>query len=364
MAREPRIMLLLTEACNLNCVYCYEHNKKPLEMSFQTAKSILDSELNNASPEKAVVIELFGGEAFINFSLMVQIDEYLAASYSNLEIRYETTTNGTFVHGDIQKWLYERRKRFSISLSLDGTPSMHDKNRVFFNGIGTYNAIDVDFFINTWPGCTAKMTLSEETLPDLARGVEYIENLGFKCDATLSIGRKWIYEEATFILIRELSKLVDYYISRPSHKLCTMLDFDLRQVFTPFDEDYRFCGAGVDMQCFDTCGNAYPCQGFAPISIGEKAITYHNFDETQFKFTDANVCKHCQWVRLCPNCYAANLQSTNDIQQVDTGLCGFYKLCILASSKIQCVRLHAKLKHTHDDLLILKAISHIQANIR
>ena len=118
------------------------------------------------------------------------------------------------------------------------------------------------------------------------------------------------------------------------------------------------------MLCFDTHGNAYPCQGFAPISIGEEAAEYHNFDETKFKFTDANACKHCRWVRLCPNCYAANLQSTHDIQQIDPNLCKFYKLCILASAKIQCMRILAKSEHTHDDQLVLKAVSHIQADIR
>ena len=197
-------------------------------MSFETAKYILDREINASYYGEKIVIELFGGEAFMNFTLMKQIDRYIVSKYSNIDIQYETTTNGTFVHGDIQKWLYERKKRFSIALSLDGTAAMHDQNRVFIGGGGTYTAIDVAFFVNTWPGCPAKMTLSEKTLPDLARGVEYIETLGFKCDATLSIGVDWNYEKTTPILTRELGKLVDYYIAHPDRKLCTMLDLDLR----------------------------------------------------------------------------------------------------------------------------------------
>ena len=138
---------------------------------------------------------------------------------------------------------------------------------------------------------------------------------------------------------------------------------DFRLVFAPFDEDYRFCGAGLEMVCCDADGNAYPCQGFAPVSIGEKSEAYRDFDQTKFRFTDDNPCKRCSWVRLCPNCYAANLQSTGDIQQVDPNLCQFFKYCILASAKIQCNRILNKAEMTHDDQLVLKAVSMIQKGI-
>ena len=60
-------MLLITENCNLNCVYCYEHKKNNSNMSFQTAKDILDKHLSQAELKIPIVIELFGGEAFCPF---------------------------------------------------------------------------------------------------------------------------------------------------------------------------------------------------------------------------------------------------------------------------------------------------------
>lgn len=122
------------------------------------------------------------------------------------------------------------------------------------------------------------MTVSKLTLPNLASGVEYIEKLGFKCDATLAIGTSW--PDSTIpVFMREVGKLTDYYIMNSNIELCTMLNFDFRQIFTPIDDNYRFCGAGIDLVCFDTYGNSYPCQGFAPISIGETSRNYLNFDE-------------------------------------------------------------------------------------
>lgn len=360
MLKVGRVMLLVTEDCNLRCLYCYEHHKNGKKMTFETAKAILDSSLKDAPKNVPIVIEVFGGEAFANFPLIKEIDEYIAENYGDLDIRYETTTNGTLVHGEIKEWLYARREKFFMALSLDGTEEMHDANRRFAQGNGSFHSIDIDFFAKTWNNCPAKMTVSEKNLPYLAEGVKYLDSLGFKCDATLSIGVDWDQEKNLPVLVEELNKLVEYYTENPDVQLCTMLNPDLRLVFTPIDDDYRFCGAGVDMVCFDAEGTEYPCQGFAPVSISDKADEYRNFDERNFRFSESNICKKCPWVRLCPNCYAANLQSTGDIQKVDPNLCQFYKLCILASAKIQCLRVLQKKELSRDDQLILKAVSYIQ----
>lgn len=363
MLEHKHIMLLVTEKCNLKCIYCYEHQKSARVMSFEVAKSVLDTTLSAYSPQTHVVIEIFGGEPFANFELIKQIDNYLCDTYGHLTISYETTTNGTLVHGEIQEWLRINKDKFFIALSLDGFREMHNLNRVFADGTGSYDSIDIDFFSKTWFGCPAKLTISHKTLPYMAEGIEYIHRMGFKCDATLSIGLDWNAEESLPILASELNKLVNYYVENPEIPLCTMLNMDFRLVFTPFDKDYRFCGAGLEMTCYDAKGNAYPCQGFAPISIGEISENYKDFDQTKFRLTDNNPCKKCQWLRLCPNCYAANLQSTGNIQQVDQNLCQFFKNCILASARIQFLRIMKKNQLNHDDQLILKAISKVQKGI-
>ena len=48
---------------------------------------------------------------------------------------------------------------------------------------------------------------------------------------------------------------------------------------------------------------------------------------------------------------------------VDINLCMAYRLCILASAKIQFARIILKSKLTNDDRLVLKAISVIQDEI-
>ena len=42
LANHKKIMLIITESCNLRCKYCYEKNKNGKGMSFETAKRIID----------------------------------------------------------------------------------------------------------------------------------------------------------------------------------------------------------------------------------------------------------------------------------------------------------------------------------
>lgn len=357
---NKKIMILVSEECNLNCVYCYEHFKNHKKMNFKMAKKIIDDFYDNTVSGDTVLIEVFGGEAFTNFELIKQIDDYVMKKYSDRINLFETTTNGTLIHGEIQEWLEERKDRYDISLSLDGTEKMHDANRPMLSGKGSFEKIDIDFFLRTWDEAQAKLTISNYTLPRLAEGIKYIHELGFVCDATMSTGMDWNYDDYKDIMVRELGKLIDYYTNNPELKLCTMLNYDLRLVFSKLNHGHRFCGACELTTCYDSKGNQYPCQGFAPVSLGKDAAKFINYDEKKMDLSLDNPCVKCKFFFLCANCYSANYCVTGCTHHVDVNLCKAYRLCILASSKIQFNRLKLKEQYTNDDRLTLKAIEIIQ----
>lgn len=138
---QKHVMIILTEYCNLNCSYCFEHFKSMRHISYECAKEILDKELAD-DRYNSYIIEFFGGEPFIEFKLMQQLYEYIESK--GKKVTYFVTTNGTLVHGEIQNWLYERRNKFVCSLSLDGDRNMHNINRD-----GSFDSIDLDFFART-----------------------------------------------------------------------------------------------------------------------------------------------------------------------------------------------------------------------
>ncbi|MFA1014734.1 MULTISPECIES: radical SAM protein [Erysipelotrichaceae] len=361
---QKKIMLLLTEECNLNCLYCYEHFKNKKKMSWETAKEIIDSFYGEIPPGETALIEVFGGEPFANFALLKKIDSYIEDVYGDRNTYFETTTNGTLVHGPVQEWLQERKEKYIVSLSLDGTEAMHNLNRPLLSGDGSYRHIDKDFFLRTWPGkCQAKLTLSKATLPHLAEGVIHLHKLGFVADATLPTGIEWNFEEVGEILNGELEKLVKFYTDNPSLDLCTLLNFDLRLWFAHLKNKHRFCAAGELTKCFDTEGNIFPCQGFAPVSLGDESSKFQNYDCSKLDLTSNNPCVGCRFFFLCPNCYTANLATSGCTHLVNLGLCLSYRECILASAKIQFNRLKLKKVFSENDRLVLKAIEEIAGTI-
>lgn len=364
MTRERKnIMLILTDNCNLRCTYCYEGGNCKNTMSFEVAKKIIDDNFSALRQGDKSRIEFFGGEALICFPIIKEVYEYVEDTYPFLSTQYAFTTNGTLMHGKIKDWFWEHRERFVCTLSLDGTPEMHDLNRKTQNGQGSFEKIDIEFFRKAWPGCQAKMTISKDTLPNLAAGVQYIESLGFYCKATYASGIEWDMEQNLTILERELTALVKYYSENEIH-LCSLLDLDLRAIFCRPDIPFRYCGAGLDRKCFDMSGRCYPCQGLASVAVGEeKAKLFENETFTDFCLSKDNPCYECKWLRICRTCFAANYLETGSIEHNCLTMCTLNRMAILASSAIQFQRIMKKAEKTPEELMTLKAVGVIQREV-
>lgn len=363
------IMLMITEKCNLRCTYCYEDHKRTGSMDLETALSILNAELPvaDAANEK-LRIEFFGGEILLNFVLLQQVYEYIETTYPHLDVIYAFTTNGTLFGEKEKRWFSERKEKFVCTLSLDGTPKMHDRTRKTVQQTGSWALIDIPFFLENWPGCIAKMTVDLENLPYLSEGVQYLEKRGFRCKATFASGICWQKKEFYDILTKELEKLADYYIEHKGQSLCNMLDINPADIFYEIDEDYRFCGAGCMKHCYDLSGKWYPCQGLSPLAVGEAGEIFEKESFSDFRFSNDNPdsCGRCKWLLLCPTCYAANFKETGNIECNGKDMCYINKLCMLTSSYIHYMRLEDKLESgelTEEEEQILAGVAVIQEEI-
>lgn len=363
------IMLMITEKCNLRCVYCYEDHCRTGSMDFDTAVTILEQELPKAiARQEKIRIEFFGGEILLNFELLKQVYEYIETIYPELDVQYAFTTNGTLFGKEEKKWFSERKEKFVCTLSLDGTPEMHDRTRKTAGQTGSWELIDIPFFLETWPGCTAKMTVNLENLPYLSEGVQYLEKRGFRCKATFASGIDWQLETFRDMLVKELEKLAEYYIENKNQPLCNMLDMNPADVLYEMDEDYRFCGAGCWKHCYDLSGKWYPCQGLSPLAVGDagKIFEEESFENFHFSKENSKSCGNCKWLMLCPTCYAANYKETGNIECNSEDVCKINKLCMLTSSYIHYMRLEDKLESgnlTEEEERILAGVSMIQEKI-
>lgn len=359
-----KIVLILTQSCNLNCTYCYENHKSGRSMTFDMVKEILDNEILHIGKDNLLTVEFFGGEPFIKFEIIKNTVDYVKRKYETLHIKFATTTNGTLLTPYIKGWLADNADIFECSLSLDGTPNMHNTNRPYFDGKGSYDDIDTAFFIKTYHKPRAKMTVSKDTLPNLFDGVKYLHTLGFQPVVDLASAPDYWEQIDINIFEKQLKLLVAFYSENSHLDICRMLDYDLRRVFIEKGAPFKYCGAGRNMITFDVDGQWYPCMALAPVSQGYDAKLFKEENFKQFDLSYDNICKQCPFLRLCRNCYAANYNQTGNIEKQTHTQCYINRLTILASSVIQYNRVSKKVSNknhiSHEEDLILKAIFRIQ----
>lgn len=359
-----KIVLIITQACNLACVYCYEQYKSNQQMDFQLAQRIIDGEIEKFGDTHLLTIEFFGGEPFLKFDLIKSVFNYVQERYHTYNIRFCATTNGTLLSSEVTSWLAKHKDVFECTLSLDGTEEMHNVNRPYRDGQGSYSDINIDFFVQTYTDPRAKMTVSKMTLPNLFDGVKHIEHLGFWPVVDLAaVENYWTLDEMR-IFEQQLDLLVNHYSDNLNLPICRMLDYDLRRVFIDKKEAFQYCGAGRNMITYDIDGNWYPCMALAPVSQGQNADQFVCEDFKTFEFREGNICKNCDLLRLCRNCYAANYNQTGDVQKQTQVQCMFNRMTIFASAKIQYNRIIKNVKTASvldsDNELVLKAIWRIQ----
>lgn len=241
---------------------------------------------------------------------------------------------------------------------------MHNINRS-----NSYDDIDLDFFLKMYPNQDVKMTISKETLPNLAEGVIDMHKRGFLVSCNLAYGIDWSDSQNTEILNGELHKLIDFYLEHPDIEPCSMLEMGISNVSTQEERAVRYCGAGKYMRSYDVDGRAYPCQFFMPLSVGEeKAAVVKNI-----KFPDEYLpeeeldekCKTCVIRSACPNCFGSNYASTGSIYKRDDNMCRLTKIIMKARSYFRAKQWELGQLHKEPDELqaLLRAIVKIQEEL-
>lgn len=324
------VILTLTNSCNLSCIYCYEHNKKYSEMSLNTALNILAREMTVQDGSNFVCVYYFGGEPFLAFNRIKQIHNYLQKRKWPKGWFGFATTNGTLVHGEVQQWLHDNQDSMEVYLSLDGTREMQN-----FNRCNSYDKIDISFFLREYP--FAKMTLTAETLPSLAKGVIFLHELGFQVSANLGYGIHW-NADSPEILANQLNILMEYYLEHPNIKPATILDQAILDLNPGAGSPKRFCGVGPLMKSYDVDGEVYPCHAFAPLCLGkEKAEAAKKLDFScpLNKLELDEKCRECPIAGNCPTCYGINFNSFGNVYHIPSDHCEMMKVQFLANAKFK-----------------------------
>ena len=143
-----KIIIGVTEACNLRCSYCvyndnylYEKKLSGRHLDFETAKKGLEyiHGYIKGRFDKSFNISFYGGEPFISFDLVKKIVTFSKNLFKDWQLSFGATTNATLLTDEIIEYLIT--EDFNILISLDGPPKVHNSKRLYKNGKGTFKDV-------------------------------------------------------------------------------------------------------------------------------------------------------------------------------------------------------------------------------
>ena len=244
----------VTDACNLDCTYCYQINKGTRVMKFETAKKLIDMLLTNderlagyvddeISP--AIIIEFIGGEPFLQVDLIEQICDYFVDKAIELNHKWaynfaiSICSNGVLYFDErVQRFLNKYKGKISFSITIDGNKELHDSCRVFPNGQPSYDLAVAG--ANDWIArgnyMGSKITIAPENLPYLYGAILHMVELGYHdINANVVYENVWKPHHAKEYY-KQLIKIADYFIDNNLVEDYFLALFD-NGFFKPMDEE-------------------------------------------------------------------------------------------------------------------------------
>jgi uncharacterized protein len=279
------LCLIISQDCNLRCGYCYaDHGSfggTKKMMSFDTAKLGIDKILGKNFKN---FVLFFGGEPFMNFSLMMDIEKY--GREIGFDINYSTITNGTVINNAIEEFI-EKKISF-LGLSLDGTKEINDVQRS-----GDVESVH-DMAVETierlkskkYP-LAIKCIATKNSINNVAKIAEYISSLGVDSIAIADVSRipqdsKFFLSDSEFeIFAKELSDVVVNNLNQLvlGNKTAIIYPvFSILRLLITKTKAIHICSAGREYVAVTADGDVYPCHEF----VGIKEFKMGNVHDEDF----------------------------------------------------------------------------------
>lgn len=338
------LCLVVTEKCNLNCLYCQSNKIFSRSMSFACAKDYIDRFLHVSMIEKPS-ITFMGGEPFVAFKTIKEIVSYVKQFYPQKEVSFTIVTNGTLVHGDIQKWIKENENCLQITLSLDGTEDSHNLNRC-----DSFHLIDIDFFKNLRKPIVNSV-FTPDTIHDMFYNVKELHKHNFFIKGFIADGEQWNTQSIN-VLAMQLSSLIEYYLRNNNILPFSLLSLPIYKLTT--DKPIKRCGSESFYEVsISADGKEYACHRCTPFEnngtwrIPDK---YRDLTNARYLLDD---CMNCPFDRICNACPASNA-SLKDNLEMSLINCQIRKLLFKSNAYFYLRMLTSEneyiaLKHISDD---------------
>jgi His-Xaa-Ser system radical SAM maturase HxsB len=313
---------------------------KGVDMDRDTARSIVDFILR--TPTKNLSIEFQGGDCLLNYPIVEYVIDYGTERSKKLgkSIKFKLVSNLTLMDDDILKSL-SKRKLMGLSTSLDGPKQVHDANRKFTDGGGTYD--DTVYWIKRIKtefkhefNLRALTTITKFSLNHgkdmvdeyLKLGFDgiflrYMNNIGFAKQTWKRIG----YSPQDFLKFWDdtLDYIVSVNAKTPFHEVLSFILLrKILQRYDPMFVDMQSpCGAAIGQLLYSFNGDIHTCDEgklFKELRLGNTKTTSYGdiFNNNRvIRMMDISsrqgfLCDDCTWNPYCGICpiYTHSAQGT------------------------------------------------------
>jgi len=328
------LQFLLTEDCNLDCVYCYEKHKNGRALPAAFIQEKIHQAMVARDSYEELSIDFFGGEPLLRFDTIREVvDWFHAQAWPAHAKRYRiaVTTNGTLLNDTRKQWFARNKRDVILCLSLDGTPAAQNANRS-----NSYDAIapHLDFFRECWPDQPVKMTIGPRTIDQVFDGIMHLHSRGFKVEADVVFEDVWGEEAslsaAVAVFAQQLDLLVAYYGQHPEAPRPDLVQRPIMNLFEPGPPRSRaFCGAGKHLTCYAANGEPFPCMRFTSVTTSNPLKRIEDSPDQENE-----ECAACVFERLCPSCQGHNYEVAGSCWRRTAFHCRFFKVSLLASARL------------------------------
>ena len=338
------LFLIMTNCCNLACKYCFYQNTPHLlqtKMSFDTAKKALDifvkeQNKNEKSRNWFSQITFYGGEPLINFECIQKTTNYIEKLKLENKLPQKTqlviNTNGILINQTIINWAKEHH--IQVQISIDGNKKVHDKNRVFATGKGSYSDTikGLNNLVRGEVDVLPLVTVTTENLPQLPRLI-------------YSLCKKYKLKHYGMNLLIDLGKILMHDYPKDAAKQMVLTNQETSKLGVSDDViDYIFdtiknfnvvkqsCGVSRKMTVFPD-GKISACQAIADCdtavigNVSQGLINKHNIDywKNYSRFNNAK-CIKCKYIGFCGGgCVASAWFRHKKLGTIDQHYCKWIK---------------------------------------
>lgn len=308
------LTLEITKDCNLKCKYCYVHKNKDVMKSIIGRKSI-DIAMKEAQKtnDRTLLIYFIGGEPLLNFVSIKEYCEYAKerAEKCGIKTQFSITSNGILLNEEIIDYFIENK--FALKISLDGEEGVHNKNRFYESGKGSYDAVCKNVkLLKRYEQITGlKVSVAQVICPNtcdkLLDSVKSIKKMGFHMlETSINVYEDW-NSDSIERLKNQIKDAFYWYKNIKSNGSSFYWQFiEARIRAYAIDSCFYRCRAGINSLFVNIYGEFYPCTEVDEmIQIGDfqQGIDIKKVRELlQIKGSKNQDCLVCREYKNCITC--------------------------------------------------------------